>query len=139
MSSDARRWIARLLIGLVFAWNVQAALAFLILPSSFAWAYELSGVAGEAAMRGVGVLFLMWNVPYVPALWHPVRYRLALVLAWTMQLVGLAGESLILISLPSGHATLGYSVLRFIIFDGAGLALLGLAWWLVRRETETIG
>jgi hypothetical protein len=138
MSSDARRWIARLLIGLVLAWNVQAALAFLIWPSSFAWAYELSGVPGEAAMRGVAVLFLMWNVPYVPALWHPVRYRLALVLAWTMQLVGLIGESFILVSLPSGHATLGTSVLRFILFDGAGLILLGIAWWLTYREVEEI-
>jgi len=138
MSSDARRWIARLLIGIVLAWNVQAALAFLIWPSSFAWAYELSGVPGEAAMRGVAVLFLMWNVPYVPALWHPVRYRLALVLAWTMQLVGLIGESFILVSLPSGHATLGTSVLRFILFDGAGLILLGIAWWLTYREVEEI-
>lgn len=138
MSSDARRWIARLLIGLVLAWNVQAALAFLIWPSSFVWAYELSGVAGEAAIRGVGVLFLMWNVPYVPALWHPIRYRLALVLAWTMQLVGLAGETLILVSLPSGHVTLGTSVLRFIVFDAAGLVLLGIAWWLVRQEQEPI-
>lgn len=138
MSSDARRWIARLLIGLVLAWNVQAALAFLIWPSSFAWAYELSGVPGDAAMRGVAVLFLMWNVPYVPALWHPVRYRLALVLAWTMQLVGLIGESFILVSLPSGHATLGTSVLRFILFDGAGLILLGIAWWLTYREVDAI-
>ena len=136
MNSDVRRWIARLLIGLVFAWNVQAALAFIIWPSSFAWAYELSGVAGQAAIRGTGVLFLMWNVPYAAAIWHPFRYRLALVLAWTMQLVGLAGETLILVSLPAGHTTLGYSVLRFIVFDAAGLVLLGIAWWLTRRETE---
>lgn len=136
MSRDARRWIARALIGLVFAWNVQAALAFIAWPSSFAWAYELGGVPGEAAVRGVGVLFLMWNVPYAPALWHPVRYRLALVLAWTMQLVGLVGETLILVSLPAGHATLGYSVLRFILFDAAGLVLLAIAWWLTWRETD---
>lgn len=138
MSSDTRRWIARVLIGLVLVWNVQAALTFLIWPSSFAWAYELSGIPGEAAIRGTGVLFLMWNVPYVPALWHPIRYRLALVLAWTMQLVGLVGETLILVTLPSGHATLGASVLRFILFDAAGLILLGIAWWLTRRDVETI-
>ena len=137
MNSPSRLWIARLLIGLVFSWNVQAALAFLIWPDSFAWAYELSGVPGAAAMRGVGVLFLMWNVPYAPALWHPVRFRLALLLALIMQFVGLIGESLILISLPSGHITLGMSVLRFILFDAAGLVLLVIAFWLVRRETET--
>jgi hypothetical protein len=136
MNSDARRWLARLLIGIVFAWNVQAALAFLLWPASFAWAYELSGVPGEAAIRGVGVLFLMWNVPYLPALWHPVRYRLALILAMAMQFVGLVGESLILISLPSGHITLGTSVLRFILFDAAGLVLLVIAFFLVRRESD---
>ena len=136
MNHDTRRWVARLLIGLVFAWNVQAAFAFILWPSSFVWAYELSGVPGEVAVRGTGILFLMWNVPYAPALWHPVRFRLALVLAWTMQLVGLVGESLLLVSLPSGHATLGASVLRFILFDAAGLVLLGIAWRLVRREEE---
>ena len=49
-------------------------------------------------------------------------------------LIGLVGESLLLVSLPSGNATLGESVLRFILFDAAGLVLLGIAWWLVRRE-----
>ena len=137
MNSDARRWIARLLIGLVFAWNVQAALAFLIWPDSFSWAYELSGVPGAAAIRGVGLLFLMWNVPYAPAFWHPVRFRLALLLALAMQFIGLIGESLILVSLPAGHITLGMSVLRFILFDAAGLVFLVIAFFLVRRESDS--
>lgn len=136
MNSDARRWVARALIGLVFAWNVQAAMAFIIWPSSAAWAYELSGVPGEAAVRGTGILFLMWNVPYALALWHPIRYRLELVLALVMQFIGLVGESLILVSLPSGHITLGTSVLRFILFDGAGLVLLLAAFLLVRHESD---
>jgi hypothetical protein len=127
-------WLSRLLIGIVFTWNVQCALIFLVSPGMFAAAYELSGVAGEAALRGVGVLFLMWNVPYALALWHPVRYRLALTLAVVMQAVGLAGESFIRATLPAGHAVLDASILRFILFDGTGLVLLALALWLVHHE-----
>jgi len=129
-------WLSRLLIGLVFAWNVQAALIFIARPALFVWAYELSGVAGEAAIRGVGVLFLMWNVPYAFALWHPMRYRLAVTLSALMQGVGLVGETFILLTLPEGHAVLSASILRFILFDGTGLALLVIAWWLGKGEGE---
>ncbi|MCJ7434408.1 MAG: hypothetical protein MUO77_13045, partial [Anaerolineales bacterium] len=84
-----RPWIARLLIGLVTAWNLQAALIFIVSPGGFVRAYELSGAAGEAAVRGFGVLFLMWNVPYLFALKDPIRYQLALTFALLMQLTGL--------------------------------------------------
>jgi hypothetical protein len=129
-------WLSRLLIGLVFAWNAQAALTFLLRPGAYAWAYELSGVAGEAAVRGVGVLFLMWNVPYAVAFWHPVRFRLALTLALVMQFVGFVGESFILAGIPVDHPTLRGSILRFILFDGTGLLFLILAAWLVKHEGD---
>jgi hypothetical protein len=125
--------LARLAILLVFLWNVQCALAFLFWPERFAQSFELSGAPGEAAVRGMGVLFLMWNVPYAVALWHPLRYRISLYEASAMQAIGLVGESIILISLPPAHATLQASLLRFIAFDGAGLILLLLAIWLVHR------
>ena len=125
--------LARLAILLVFLWNLQCALAFLFSPERFALSFELSGAAGEAAVRGVGLLFLMWNVPYAVALWNPLRYRISLYEASAMQAMGLLGESLILFSLPAAHATLHASLLRFIAFDGAGLVLLLLAVWLVRR------
>jgi hypothetical protein len=121
-------WFSRLLIGLVTAWNLQAAFAFIFSPDGFVRAYELSGIPGEAAIRGVGVLFLMWNVPYLFALKDPVRYRLALTLSLFMQLTGLIGETFIYFTLPAGHAVLASSILRFIAFDGAGLMLLGIAW-----------
>jgi len=121
-------WISRLLIGLVTAWNLQAAFAFIFTPGRFVSAYELSRIPGEAAIRGVGVLFLMWNVPYLFALKDPVRYRLALTLSLLMQLTGLIGETYIYFTLPTGHDLLGSSILRFIAFDGAGLVLLGIAW-----------
>ena len=130
-----RIWIARLCIGLVTAWNFQAAVIFIFSPSRFVGAYELSGTAGEAAVRGVGVLFLMWNIPYLLALYHPIRYRLALTLSLLMQFVGLIGESYILSTIPVEHVILRSSILRFIAFDGAGLLFLVTAYFLTRENS----
>lgn len=131
-----RIWIARLLIGIVAVWNLQAASIFIFSPSRFVRAYELSGGAGEAAVRGAGVLFLMWNLPYLFALFNPIRYRLALILALLMQLTGLIGESYILSTLSMEHVILRNSITRFIAFDGAGLLLLVLAYLLVNNNSE---
>lgn len=89
-------------------------------------------------MRGIGVLFLMWNIPYAVALWHPMRYRISLYEATAMQAIGLLGESFIWRSQPPVHSVLQASVLRFIAFDGAGLALLLLAIWLERLSQRRI-
>ncbi len=132
---DLRLWAARLLIAAVVAWNLECALAFLRQPQAFAPAFELSGVPGAAAVRGVAVLFLMWNVPYLVALWHPRRHRLSLGEAIVMQAVGLLGESWILAQLPEGHAVLRASLLRFIVFDAAGLLLLAAAGLLVHLKS----
>ncbi len=134
MSQTRRLWLARALIGLVFLWNVQCALAFLVTPERYASGFELSGAAGEAMVRGMAVLFLMWNVPYAVALWQPVRHRVSLYEAIAMQTIGLLGESLILIALGAGHLTAASSVTRFIAFDGAGLIFLVLAAWVTRRR-----
>ena len=134
---DLRLWIARFLIALVTAWNLQAALVFILWPERFAPGFELSGVPGAVALRGTGILFLMWNLPYLVALWNPQRYRLALGLALAMQFIGLVGESLLLLSLPDGYALLRASILRFITFDGSGLLLLVVAFWLVRRDASS--
>jgi hypothetical protein len=121
------------LIGAVLLWNLLAGVAFLATPASYAASLELSGPAAEAAVRGLGLLFLMWNVPYAVALWHPLRHRLSLYEALAMQAIGLAGESAILWSLGSGHPAAAATLLRFIAFDGAGLAALLLAAWVSRR------
>ena len=99
--------LARILIGFVFLVNVQCALVFLIWPEKYTPGFELSGVPGEAMLRGLGVLFLMWNVPYAVALWNPIRYRLALWMAIAMQAIGVAGETLIAITLPGQPGTRG--------------------------------
>ena len=130
MKETSRLWIARFLIGLVTGWNLQVAIAFISWPDRYAPGFELTGVPGAAAVRGTGILFLMWNVPYLVALWHPRRYRLLIALAIVMQFIGLVGESVILLTLPEGHVLLHTSILRFIVFDATGLVLLLAAFWL---------
>ena len=88
-------------------------------------------------MRGTGILFLMWNVPYLVALWHPVKYRLALGIALIMQLIGVLGESWTLYSLQFEHTLLKISIWRFIGFDAVGLLFLTVAFWLVRRDVKS--
>jgi hypothetical protein len=93
-------------------------------------------VSGDAAIRGVGLLFLMWNIPYVVALIHPLRYRISLYEASAMQTIGLLGETIILKSMPPGHCILHASLIRFIVFDEAGFVLLLLANWFVHHATR---
>jgi hypothetical protein len=134
-----RVWTARLFIGIVIAWNLQAALSFIFSPNEYVASYELSGIPGEAALRGIGILFLMWNVPYLFAIQNPIRYKLALYLAILMQLVGLIGESHILSTLSKDHIVLRNSISRFIIFDGLGLLLLILAYLVIQNKKPQAG
>jgi hypothetical protein len=120
----------------VILWNVQCAVAFLAAPRTYAPGFELSGLPGEAMVRGLGVLFLMWNVPYFVALLHPVRHRTSLYEAVAMQAIGLVGESLILWTLGAGHHLVSSTLLRFIAFDGAGLVALLVAVWVTRGSSS---
>jgi hypothetical protein len=130
--TNHRTWIGRVLIAAVILWNVQCAIAFLAAPGTYTPGFELGGPASEAVVRGMGVLFLMWNVPYVVAMLHPVRHRTSLYEAVAMQAIGLAGESLLLWTLGGEHPVVSSTVLRFIAFDGAGLVALLLAVWVTR-------
>ncbi len=130
--------LARGFIGLTILWNLQAAIVFLLWPERYTAAFELGGAAGAAALRGIGVLFLMWNVPYLVALWHPVRHRISLYEALAMQTIGLVGEGIIYLTIPVIHAALRASVSRFIAFDALGLVLLLLAAWITRRGKISI-
>ncbi|MBE0698458.1 MAG: hypothetical protein IH586_16195 [Anaerolineaceae bacterium] len=93
--------------------------------------FELSGEVGKSIVRGLGLLFLMWNVPYFFALLNPVKNRLSLYEAVLMQAIGFVGESILLRSVSAEHAVIQTTVYRFIVFDGAGLAALILAAWIV--------
>jgi hypothetical protein len=126
--------LARGLIGIVILFNLQAAAVFLLFPERYIINFELGGAVGEAMLRGLGVLFVMWNVPYAVALWHPVRQRISLYEALAMQIIGLVGEAVIYLSLPAIHELLRASILRFIGFDALGLVLLAVAAWITRRS-----
>ncbi len=128
--SSLRLWISRLLIAYVLFVNVQSAVLFLLQPEVYTPGFELNGAAGAGMLRGMGLLFLMWNVPYAVALSHPVRRRVSLYEALVMQAIGLFGETFLLLSLPPGHAALVDSVGRFILFDGIGLGALVVALFL---------
>ena len=124
LTSDLRNHIARATLIAVLAANMSAAIPYLVRPADYVAAYELTGAPGEVAVRGFGVLFLMWAVPFIPAILHPARNRVAFACVLAMQVIGLVSESLMLAALPAGHDALRATGLRFIAFDGIGLVLL---------------
>lgn len=130
-------WLARALIGTVTFSNLLAAFQFMLRPEIYAPGFELQGESGAAVIQGMGLLFLMWNVPYIVALLNPVRYFISLIEAVTMQAIGVVGESLLLALLRGEHPLIRDSVARFIFFDGGGLLLLlvalGCVSWIKRR------
>ena len=134
---NQQMWLGRACIGLVLFFNVQCALAFLIQPEAFAPGFELSGAVGAGMVRGLGILFLMWNVPYTVALAGPLRWRVSLYEAAAMQAIGFAGETLLLATFPPGHAAIHETVSRFILFDGSGLVLLLLAIGLTHPQISS--
>ena len=129
-------WIARIAVGAVFVMNVWCALDFVIDPGAYAPAYELSGVAGQAAVQGLGVAFLMWNVTYPLVIARPSTHLTLYAVVLAQQVVGLVGETIISLSLPAGHATLAAALERFIVCDGIGLLAMAVAFALVRRAVR---
>ncbi|MDR0308679.1 MAG: hypothetical protein LBH87_01970 [Coriobacteriales bacterium] len=129
-----RVWAARILVFVVFAINVYCALLFVFFPEGSMAAYELTGASGRVALQGIGVVFMMWNCTYPLVILNPQKYRALFTIVIAQQIVGLIGESLILIHLPDGHALLAQGILRFIIFDSAGLVGLITAFLLSRKN-----
>ena len=127
-------WVSRLLIAVPLFWNLQAAFQFMLQPHLFIFSFQLEGVPGRAAIAGYGILFLMWQVPYLFALLHPVRFKISLWQALIMQTIGVVAESVLLSTIPLEYALLRGSIRRFIIFDGAGVLLLAVATLLVRLQ-----
>lgn len=132
--SSAKRGLARAAIALVLVSNLSAAVPMLLWPDRYAGGFEVAGTPGLVLVRSIGLLFLMWVVPYVPAILHPQRYRVCLIVILAQQCIGLLGESLMALSLPAGHPALWATGTRYILFDTAGLFLLGAAWYLSRPQ-----
>jgi len=123
----------------VLAWNLQAALTFILAPDAYVAGFEVSGIPGRTVVRGFGILFLMWNVPYAAALVQPVRHIVPFACAVVAQCIGLAGEVWLFAALPPGHDALRATGLRFIAFDAAGLVLLVATFAVVLRFRRTAG
>jgi len=107
---DIKLWIGRALIGVVLGWNVECALAFLISPKDYTPAFGSAGAPTDVALRGIGVLFLMWNIPYLVALLQPRWHRLSLYEAVAMQAIGFSGEGLLFLSLPVDYPAMRASL-----------------------------
>jgi hypothetical protein len=129
----ATLWLARLALAVVFFFNVSCALVFIARPEVYAPGFEVSGVAGEALVRGMGVLFLMWNVTYPLTIWHPWRYRWLFLIVIVQQAIGLAGETWMLLTLPPGHTALTATGYRFVAFDGGGFMAMLVTSALMHR------
>jgi hypothetical protein len=127
-------WAARLAVGLVFLVNAACALAFIVQPERYTWGFELSGVPGRVAVQGFGILFLMWNATYPPVIYRPQAYPSLFAILLIQQVIGLVGESWLLLQLPPGHADLRATGMRFILFDGFGLLIMGAAFLLLLRR-----
>jgi len=136
MNQRTRLFVARCCIGLVLFINLNCAVQFLSKPEFFRSGFELTGVPGSAMVQGMGLLFLMWNVPYVFALLHPIKNRISMVETLIMQWIGVSGESILMSQLPGSHLNLKASVHRFVLFDGAGFIMLLFAFLITRRITS---
>jgi len=130
-------WVPRILIGAVVFSNLLAAFQFMLRPNLYAPGFEIAGESGAAVIQGMGLLFLMWNVPYIVALIHPLKQIVSLIEAVVMQLIGVVGESILLALLQGSHPVLRTSVTRFIFFDGGGLlvllAAMGCVLWMKKH------
>ncbi len=125
-------WLARLALVVVFFFNVSCALAFVVRPAAYAPGFEVSGVVGQVIVRGIGILFLMWNVTYPLAIRDPWRYRWLFLIVIIQQVIGLAGETWMLLTLPPGHAALATTGWRFVAFDGGGLVAMLITFALMQ-------
>lgn len=105
--------------------------SFTASPGVHASAYELSGIAGETAIRGLGVALLMRSAAYPAVIVNPDRFRPLYAIILMRQLIGFIGASWVHASLPAGHVLLQADIGRFIALDGCGLTTTGVAFaWL---------
>ena len=115
-------------MGIVFFLNVMCAVQFIVWPDTYAASYGLPPTPESAAMvAGLGVAFLMWNVTYPAVIASPLRFRVLFIVVLVQQLVGLVGESGILLQLAGAglaDGPMAHGILRFIVFDAGGLILM---------------
>ena len=116
MSNVQKLWAGRILIWIVTVWNIQCAILFILHPAQYAPGFNLDQTIGPTIIRSIGLLFLMWNIPYLLASIHPYRWRICLETAGVQQSLGLVGETWIRANAPP-FPEIQASILRFIYFD----------------------
>ena len=121
------------LIAVVLFFNLQAAVLFFLQPEVYMSGFGLEAAVGRPVVRGFGLLFLMWNIPYLFALADPIRHRVSLIEAVIMQGLALAGETAILGMDGSMPPAAQETIRRFILFDGGGLILLLVSFFICER------
>lgn len=139
LHSSRYKWLIRIQIILVFGWNLQCAILFLLQPQVYAPAFELSPDSiGVTVIRSLGLLFLMWNVPYAFAAIQPLRWKILPLVILIQQFVAVMGEIWILSTLSS-EVQIKSSILKFVYFDFSGLVLLTLVYILILRNPTQRG
>lgn len=131
-----RLQISRGLILVVLFLNVQCAFQFIFFPERYVYGFELADVPGRIVVQGMGILFLMWNIPYLFAAFDPSKHFISLVESVIMQGIGLAGETALYFSLAGEHLPLRVTATRFIVFDAGGLLALLIALWSVKKYSK---
>jgi hypothetical protein len=131
----AKTWIIRALIAPVVFFNLQCSYEFLVHAERYAPSFDLYDLTGTYMVQGFGLLFLMWNIPYLSALFDPIRHATSLTEAVIMQAIGAVGETLLLLNVQPDYQNLHASVIRFIYFDAGGLIPLLIAW-LIRKKIK---
>lgn len=126
--------VARVLVAVVLLSNLLCVAQFLFTPEAHTAAYQLQGPSSRVIVQSFAICFLMWNATYPPVIARPNRYRVLFGVVIVQQLIGLVGESILLASLAPGLETLAGSIVRFIVFDAAGLVLLLVAFFLSRKQ-----
>lgn len=135
-NSPIRILSARVLVSGVFIANLSAAIPFILYPERFVQGFEISGIPGEVSVRGLGILFLMWNATYPPVILRPDRYRVLFMVLLVQQIIGLIGETSMWLAIPLSHTALRATGLRFILFDGFGFIALFTAFILSRSRSN---
>lgn len=144
MADDARMgkpykiWWTRALVTGVLIANLTAAIPFILFPERFTHGFEMDGIPGQVFVRSLGILFLMWNATFPPVILDPSRYRVLFGVMLVQQLIGLLGETVMLLNLPPGYGALRITAFRFILFDGSGFIALLVGFLLSRPVSSQL-
>lgn len=134
-NNHPRDRIAQFVVGVVFILNITCAIAFICQPEKYMGGFEIDGVQGRLVLQAMGILFLMWNATYPPVVVNPVRHKTLFGVILIQQAIGVIGESWLMLTIPAGYPALLAIVLRFVYFDGAGLILMGLAYYSLTKKS----